>query len=130
MSDDLQCWKCGQTLSGLSLPLSRQDECPACRAQLYVCRLCTFFDPAVANRCREPVADPVQDKTRANFCGYFAPRPGAWTPGTQPATSAAAAELGALFGEEPAAGTAAADSAEEAAKKAFDDLFVDSGDNT
>ena len=29
----LVCWKCGASLADLSLPLSRTDECRACRAE-------------------------------------------------------------------------------------------------
>jgi len=67
----LVCWKCGASLADLSLPLSRTDECRTCRAELHVCRLCRFYDTSKAKSCSEPVADEVNDKTRANFCGYF-----------------------------------------------------------
>ena len=73
MVETLVCWKCGASLAALSLPLSRTDECRACRAQLHVCRMCRFYDTGKAKSCAEPVADEVQDKTRANFCGYFQP---------------------------------------------------------
>lgn len=33
--------------------------------------MCRFYDPRLADACGEPVADPVADKARANFCGYF-----------------------------------------------------------
>ena len=56
-------------------------DCPSCRAELYVCRLCRFFDPRVAQQCREPLAEDQRDKTRANFCGYFVPRPDAYRGG-------------------------------------------------
>ena len=67
----LVCWKCGRSLADLSLPFSRTDECRACRAQLHACRMCCFYDTSKAKSCAEPIADEVQDKTRANFCGYF-----------------------------------------------------------
>jgi hypothetical protein len=67
----LVCWKCGASLAELSLPLSRTDECRACRAELHVCRMCRFYDTSKAKSCGEPIADEVQDKTRSNFCGYF-----------------------------------------------------------
>ena len=34
---------------------------------------------AVAKHCREPIAEEVKDKERANFCDYFKPRPGAYS---------------------------------------------------
>jgi hypothetical protein len=33
--------------------------------------MCRFYDTRKAKSCAEPVADEVQDKQRANFCGYF-----------------------------------------------------------
>lgn len=64
------CWKCGASLADLSLPFSRREEC-RCRAELHVCRMCRFYDTRKAKSCAEPVAEEVQDKERANFCGYF-----------------------------------------------------------
>ncbi len=99
--EELQCWRCGESLAALTLPLRRLEECPSCEAELHVCRLCEFYDTAVAKSCREPVADEVKDKERANFCDYFRPVPGAWQPANQDA-SAAAAQLQAMFGESEA----------------------------
>ena len=41
--------------------------------------MCVDYDTRVAKHCREPTADEVSDKTRANFCDHFKPRPGAYT---------------------------------------------------
>lgn len=93
----LVCWKCGNSLAGLSLPLLRTEECRACRAELHVCRMCRFYDLTKAKQCAEPVADEVQDKTRANFCGYFEPVGGRFrAPGTAPIQALDA--LNTLFG--------------------------------
>lgn len=81
MAHSLVCWKCGASLSALSLPLLRLDECPACRAQLHVCRLCVEYDTRVAKHCREPTAEEVREKDRANFCDHYGPKEGAYTPG-------------------------------------------------
>jgi hypothetical protein len=55
-----------------------RDECPQCDRPLHTCRNCGFHDPAYNNACREPMAERVVDKERANFCEYFTPaRPGA-----------------------------------------------------
>jgi len=70
---ELYCWKCGETLADILLPFPRLAKCSNCRADLHVCRMCTFYDTTVSNSCREPVAETVNDKTRANFCGYFQP---------------------------------------------------------
>jgi hypothetical protein len=94
----LVCWRCGASLEAEPLPLTRLAECQACRADLHVCRLCEFFAPRVARQCREPVAEEVQDKQRANFCDYFQPRPDAFTAAdTQPAQEARR-QLETLFG--------------------------------
>src|SRR3569832_674774 len=71
MTQEWVCWKCGATLAASMLVVARTDECAVCRTDLHVCRLCEFFDERVSRQCREPVADEVMDKTRANFCGYF-----------------------------------------------------------
>ncbi len=115
MTDALVCWKCGAPLGDEPLPLGRRAECRSCRAELHVCRMCRFYDTAVATACREPVADPVQDKTRANFCGYFEVRPDAWRPVDGTRARAAGEELAALFGEAPAEEQGDADESPEAA---------------
>ena len=68
---EVTCWKCGRVQDDLLLPLSRTEQCHNCGADLHVCRMCRFYDTSVSNACREPVADFVSDKTRANFCGYL-----------------------------------------------------------
>ena len=42
-----------------------------CRADLRVCLNCAFYDPRVAQQCRERRAEPVLDKDVGNFCEYF-----------------------------------------------------------
>ncbi len=42
-----------------------------CRADLRVCLNCVFYDPRVAQQCRERRAEPVLDKDAGNFCEYF-----------------------------------------------------------
>ena len=98
MSQGLVCWKCGASIADLSLPLSRFDECRACRAALHACRLCEFHLTTVAKQCREPIAEEVKDKERANFCDYFKPRPGAHVPRNQLEVDQSRAALEALFG--------------------------------
>lgn len=96
--EELHCWRCGASLAELTPPIERRDECPACRAQLYVCKFCEFYNIKVAKQCREPVADEVKDKERANFCGYFKPNPRAYVPADISVANKAKAELDALFG--------------------------------
>ncbi|MGB5621344.1 MAG: hypothetical protein WBN65_02525 [Gammaproteobacteria bacterium] len=95
--DNLLCWKCGASLEELPLPLSRTAECTACGAELHVCRMCRFYDTTVANDCREPVAEPVGDKTRANFCGYLEPSAVAWQPADNSPAASAKQGLEELF---------------------------------
>jgi hypothetical protein len=115
MSATPVCWKCGAALAELLLPLARLAECPVCRAELHVCKSCVYFDTRVANQCREPVAEPVGDKTRANFCGYFQFRADAWQPQTVQEQSARA-QLDSLFG-------GATQDQAGAARTALDQLF-------
>src|ERR1700754_2198614 len=116
----LVCWKCGTSLAALSLPLQRLDECKVCHAELHVCKLCEWYSTAVAKHCREPIAEEVKDKERANFCDYFKPRPGAHVPPEVAAASKARSDLDALFG-----GTknATEPTAAERAKAELDKLF-------
>jgi hypothetical protein len=93
----LDCWKCGAPLVDLPLPVGRSEYCRACRAEVHVCRMCRFYDLSKARQCAEPVAEPVQDKERANFCGYFEPVAGRFRP-RDPASDAAHTALEALFG--------------------------------
>jgi hypothetical protein len=86
------CWSCGTEL--LAVDYTREGTCPACRKQTHVCRNCRFYDTTKANQCREPIADPVSDKQRANFCDYFAPSDDCHQPGKdQESLRAAADEL-------------------------------------
>ncbi len=100
---DLSCWQCGASLDGVPMPLSRLSECLACRSALHVCRLCEFYDTRAAQDCVEPMAEEVKDKTRANFCEHFYPRPNAYS-GATAANEAPSAELAALFGDAPTDG--------------------------
>ena len=129
MTEGLVCWKCGASLKDLLLPLERRAACPVCRSELHVCRMCEFFDPSVSQACREPVADHVQDKTRANFCGYFTPMPRVRLPQNADASQAARSELDALFGEPPAADVSGQGASPQSAattdeaRDALEDLF-------
>jgi hypothetical protein len=98
MAHDLVCWRCGGSLAALSLPLRRLEECPACRAELHVCRMCRSYDPRVAKKCREDDAEDVKGKDTANFCDYFRPRPGAFDAALAAAEQQARDQLSGLFG--------------------------------
>lgn len=124
------CWKCGAELKELILPLSRREECPACRAELHVCRMCEWYDPRVSDHCREERAEAVSDATRANFCDYFKLSTDTFSEKQNTKQSAAKAELEALFGgggekENNAVGNSDDEvlSKEEAAKRELAKLF-------
>lgn len=64
-----RCHECGAAVE--SEKVSRRDECPACGSDLRACLNCAFYDEGRANRCREPQAEDVKEKDRANYCDYF-----------------------------------------------------------
>ena len=119
---ELSCWHCGGSLAALSLPLSRRDECPHCRAELHVCRMCTHFAADIARRCREDDAEEVKEKQRANFCDYFKPSAAAFSGSGAAAGAEARAQLDNLFGDATGANTDTPDSPASNAGAA-DDLF-------
>jgi DNA-directed RNA polymerase subunit RPC12/RpoP len=122
MSETYSCWKCGSQLLDLLLPLPRHEECPHCGSQLHVCRMCVYFDTAVAQQCREPVADPVSDKQRANFCGYFQINPHAFTVSSDQ-TTASRRQVDALFGGESPAAASETSTTEDELRKELEQLF-------
>ncbi|MFO7287636.1 MAG: hypothetical protein LOD94_15710 [Gammaproteobacteria bacterium] len=125
----LVCYRCGAALDSLSLPWARRDECPRCRAELHVCRMCTHYAPRLSRGCDEDDAPDVRDKETANFCDYFRPRPDAFDAGRAAASAAARAELAKLFGDaggdsaSPIADAADAENASERALREAEALF-------
>lgn len=124
MSDELVCWRCGAALVNVILPMSRREECAACGADQHVCKLCRHYAPGRAGECDEERAEVPSDKESANFCDWFAPRAGAFG-GASAADNAAAAELAALFGDEPPAAADDGPSESERAEAEFRTLFGD-----
>lgn len=121
MADELKCWKCGTSLAAVPIPFARAAECPACRTDIHVCKQCLYYDTRAAKQCREPVADDVNNKERANFCGYFQPNPHAYQPRTAADTRA---QLDALFGAPSSApSNAAGKSPTDAAREELEKLF-------
>ena len=100
MLDQLVCWKCGESIASLPMPLARQAQCASCGTQLHVCRQCRFYDRSLSNQCKEPVAEYVQEKTKANFCGYFQIKPNAFQQQDSSAAEDAKTQLESLFGVE------------------------------
>ena len=121
MATVLNCWKCGAALKDIPLPLSRYAKCKSCKADLHVCRMCEFYDRTVSKMCREPIAEEVKDKQRANFCGYLQPSPRVPAQ-LQSKTSDGKSELEKLFGMQ--AGSAGGTTTDpDTARKQLEDLF-------
>ena len=99
MADELKCYRCGAFLTELSLPLSRQDECPSCSVYLHVCKMCEFYDPAVPKQCREDDAEEVFEKEKLNFCEWFKPGCDVFDAARAKEEAEAKDALAALFGE-------------------------------
>ena len=82
-----RCYACGKEIDPEN-KIARTDECPRCARDLHCCRNCRHYDPAVHNQCREPVAEWISEKERANFCDYFSfggsPDPGREKEGKPP----------------------------------------------
>jgi hypothetical protein len=95
MSMKLQCFACQKELQFSDSKISFREECPHCRADVHVCKNCHFYDPKAYNECREPSAEVVREKDRANYCEYFQPRTGSLGEADRAAALRAAAE--ALF---------------------------------
>jgi hypothetical protein len=97
MVHNILCYRCGTSLAALSLPLSRQDECPGCANYLHVCKMCTNFDAAVTRQCREDGADDVTEKDRLNFCDWFIASESAFDAKRKDEENQAKSALDALF---------------------------------
>jgi hypothetical protein len=129
MTEELQCWRCGHGLGDEPLPLARLAECRRGGGELHCCLLCKLYDTSVAKHCREPIAEEVKEKARANFCDYFQPRPGAYMPRDVGPEEQARRELEALFGAAPQAPEsaeaepAAPETDEARARRELDRLF-------
>ncbi|MCK4856422.1 MAG: hypothetical protein KAT58_00475 [candidate division Zixibacteria bacterium] len=54
--------------------ITKNSGCPECDAPLKCCYNCRFYDREAHQKCREPQAEWVRYKEKANFCSYFVPR--------------------------------------------------------
>lgn len=64
------CHHCNRELN-VEAVVERTAGCPYCHSDLKCCLNCTFFDPGRNNQCREPQAEWVSEKSKANFCEFF-----------------------------------------------------------
>lgn len=99
MSENFVCWKCGESLTDVILPMSRREECFSCGADQHVCKMCVFYDNKSRGSCNEERAECPSNTERANFCDYFKPSSHAFIAITQQKSAAAKADFAALFGD-------------------------------
>lgn len=64
------CFSCGEVLEFVDR-VGFRDDCSKCGEDCHVCKNCEFYDPTSYNECREPSAEVVREKDRANYCEYF-----------------------------------------------------------
>ena len=119
MSHNISCFRCGASLAAMSLPLSRQDECPECSVYLHVCRMCKDFDPTVPRQCREDGAEDVTEKDRVNFCDWFSPSDTAFDAIKKDQADSARQSLDTLFGSGDVSGASESSSEPGDAEKLF-----------
>lgn len=91
------CWSCRQP-TVMEDKVTRSDTCPHCRSDMRCCKNCTYYDVTAHHECREPTAEFVGDKERANFCGMFKAF-GGERAGANDEVASAKAKLEALFGK-------------------------------
>jgi hypothetical protein len=90
------CHACKRLLV-IEKSVGRRDECPFCGADLHCCFNCRFYDRTAPKQCKEPVAELVKEKAKANYCDYF------------------------VFAE--SSGSGSPDAGAETARRTLDDLF-------
>ncbi len=79
------------------MPVGRRETCPFCGTDLHSCLNCAFHEAAAYNECREPQAERVIDKSRSNFCDFFAFREAGTVGQEKGPVSSAKAKLDSLF---------------------------------
>jgi len=66
------CYACNKQLDLIAeQKILRNQECDHCQAQLHCCKMCIHYDKTTYNECREPTAERIVEKEKANFCGHF-----------------------------------------------------------
>jgi hypothetical protein len=120
---DLFCHACGESVT-VDEPVPRDAECARCGADLRSCANCRHWDARYHNQCREPEAEPVDDRRRRNFCEFFSysRAPFAGAAGGERA-AAARAGLEALFGGKPAGAPAPAAPGPSEARARLEAMF-------
>jgi len=67
-----KCYKCGTDIHiEHAERIPRSEECPKCFIAVRSCMMCHFHDSKAYNECREPMADRITEKEKANFCDFY-----------------------------------------------------------
>ena len=66
------CFGCANKIE-FSDRVGFRAECDSCGTDLHICKNCVFYDPGSYNECKEPSAEVVKEKERANYCEWFQP---------------------------------------------------------
>ena len=74
------CYFCGASYEE---KIYKSTLCPSCGKEMKICMNCLHYDSSAHHECREPQAEYVQDRTRANFCDYFTPASGRGNSGNE-----------------------------------------------
>lgn len=66
------CFKCKSILQIEPFQkVTRSEECNQCYSDIRCCNMCEHFCDKSYNQCREPSAQRITDKDKANFCDYY-----------------------------------------------------------
>ncbi len=68
----IRCYFCKRDVP-YDLKIYIRDECPYCKRDLHICMNCEYYDEGAYHQCREPQAEQVFDKEKANVCDFFSP---------------------------------------------------------
>lgn len=68
----IACYKCNTELQlDQASNISRSEECSKCYSNIRSCMMCTFYSTSSYNECKEPTADRILEKEKANFCDHY-----------------------------------------------------------
>jgi predicted RNA-binding Zn-ribbon protein involved in translation (DUF1610 family) len=95
------CYSCGKQIA-TAQRVDFRAECPSCGRDVHICVNCGLYDAGAYNKCREPQAEWVSDRERANRCEYF--RPSGGGPRASRRAGEAKAKLEGLFKKKDAGG--------------------------
>lgn len=69
---EFKCYACTKSIElDETQPIMRSEECPHCYVSLRCCKMCEFYDERSYNECREPSAERIVEKEKANFCDFY-----------------------------------------------------------